>query len=133
MDTGKSHDRRHLKGRAEGDTRAVPCHPALTRILREEIHRRELQPGDLLLPGVKGAKLHSMVIRKMWSRARKAVLAPHEYDSALGRRVYDWRHVCLTNWLNRGIPPAQVAEWAGNSVPLLLRTYAHCIQGQFDQ
>jgi hypothetical protein len=29
-----------------------------------------------------------------------------------------------------GIPPAQVAEWAGNSVPILLAIYARCIVGQ---
>jgi hypothetical protein len=31
----------------------------------------------------------------------------------LGGRVYDLRHACLTTWLNNGVPPAQVAEWAG--------------------
>ncbi|WP_128382393.1 tyrosine-type recombinase/integrase [Streptomyces cavernae] len=131
-DSGKSFDERHLKGRAEGDSRPVPCHPALTRILRAEIKRRDLHPGDLLLRGLKGAKLHSVVIRRMWDKARKAVLTDDDYHSALGKRVYDLRHTCLTTWLNSGIPPAQVAEWAGNSVPVLLRTYAHCIQGQFD-
>jgi hypothetical protein len=40
------------------------------------------------------------------------------------------RHTCLTTWLNSGVPPAQVAEWAGNSVPVLLATYARCISGQ---
>ena len=33
-------------------------------------------------------------------------------------------------WLNGGIPPAQVAEWAGHSVAVLLKTYAKCIDGQ---
>jgi hypothetical protein len=46
--------------------------------------------------------------------------------------VYDCRHTCLTAWLNKGIPPAQVAEWAGNSVPVLLAIYARCIVGQRD-
>ena len=27
-------------------------------------------------------------------------------------------------------PPAQVAEWAGHSVAILLRIYAKCIDGQ---
>ncbi|MFF8013298.1 hypothetical protein [Streptomyces sp. NPDC007929] len=48
----------------------------------------------------------------------------------MGKRLYDLRHTCLTTWLNNGIPPAQVAEWAGNSVPVLLATYARCITGQ---
>ncbi|MFJ3627525.1 hypothetical protein ACIPQ3_15680 [Streptomyces albidoflavus] len=33
-------------------------------------------------------------------------------------------------WLNNGIPPAQVAEWASTSVAVLFATYAQCISGQ---
>ena len=33
--------------------------------------------------------------------------------------MYDWRHLCLTNWLNGGIPPATVAPWVGNSEEVL--------------
>ena len=33
-------------------------------------------------------------------------------------------------WLNDGVAPAQVAEWAGHSVAVLLRVYAKCIDGQ---
>ncbi|MGV9425791.1 hypothetical protein ACWDO7_16105 [Streptomyces sp. NPDC003656] len=44
--------------------------------------------------------------------------------------MYDIRHTRLTKWLNDGIPPAQVADWAGNSVPVLLATYARCVEGQ---
>ncbi|MFJ9854720.1 hypothetical protein [Streptomyces sp. NPDC101150] len=32
--------------------------------------------------------------------------------------------------VEHGVPPAQVAEWAGNSVLVLLATYARCISGQ---
>lgn len=55
---------------------------------------------------------------------------PHVFESPTGRRVYDNRNTRLTKWLNDGIPPAQVAEWAGNSVAVLLATYARCIDGQ---
>jgi hypothetical protein len=44
--------------------------------------------------------------------------------------VYDLRHACVWTWLNGGIPPAQVAEWAGHSVAILLKIYAKCIDGQ---
>ena len=50
--------------------------------------------------------------------------------SPLARRVYDLRHACVSTWLNGGVPPAQVAEWAGHSVAVLLRIYAKCIDGQ---
>jgi hypothetical protein len=44
--------------------------------------------------------------------------------------VYDLRHACVSTWLNSGIPPAQVAEWAGHSVAILLENYAKCLDGQ---
>ena len=32
--------------------------------------------------------------------------------------------------MNAGVPPTQVAEWAGHSVNVLLRVYAKCVYGQ---
>jgi hypothetical protein len=55
-----------------------------------------------------------------------------EQDSPLAKRVYDLRHACLTTWLNSGVPAAQVAEWAGNSVPVLQAIYIKCIAGDHD-
>ncbi|MER6475776.1 tyrosine-type recombinase/integrase [Streptomyces filamentosus] len=130
--TGEVREQRGLKGRAADDTRTVPCRPALTRILRAHIEREGLKPGELLMQGEKGGDLAGSVIRRAWRRARKEVLTPYEFGSPLGRRVYDLRHTCLTNWLNAGVPAATVAEWAGNSVPVLLATYARCIDGQLD-
>ncbi|UKY50305.1 tyrosine-type recombinase/integrase [Streptomyces inhibens] len=129
-DTGEVHEERGLKGRAVGDTRVVPCRPALTKILRDHIEAEGLKPGDRLFQGEQGGMLAGSVIRRGWRSARGAVLTPHEFDSLLGKRVYDLRNTCLTNWLNAGVPPAQVAEWAGNSVAVLLAAYARCISGQ---
>lgn len=42
----------------------------------------------------------------------------------MAERLYGLRHARLSIWLNAGVAPARVAEWAGNSVPLLLRVYA---------
>lgn len=44
--------------------------------------------------------------------------------------MYDLRHACLTNWLNDRVPPTEVAESAGNSVPVQLAIYAWRISGQ---
>jgi integrase len=129
-DSGEVHEERGLKGRAKGDTRVVPCRPALTKILRDHIVAEKLKPGDLLFPGEEGAMLSGSVFRRAWRSARNQVLTADEFASPLGKRVYDLRHTCLTTWLNNGVPPAQVAEWAGNSVPVLLATYARCISGQ---
>ncbi len=53
--------------------------------------------------------------------------AEAEAASPLAERPYDLRHARLSTWLNAGVAPAQVAEWAGNSVPVLLRVYAKCL------
>jgi hypothetical protein len=56
-----------------------------------------------------------------------------ESASLLVSRPYDWRHMAVSLWLNAGVPPAQVAEWAGHTVDVLLRVYARCIAGQQDE
>ena len=52
--------------------------------------------------------------------------------SPLARRPYDLRHAAVSTWLNAGVPPTQVAEWAGHSVAVLLQVYAKCLAGQED-
>jgi integrase len=130
--TGTPRDRRHLKGRPPGEVRPVPCHPTLTTVLRDHVKALELEPDDRLFTGERGGDLAGSVIRRSWSKARAATLTEAERTSPLAKRVYDLRHACLTNWLNAGVPPADVARWAGNSVSVLLATYVNCIEGQDD-
>ncbi|MFI2758015.1 hypothetical protein ACH5A3_03925 [Streptomyces echinatus] len=54
-DPGEIHERRDLKRRAEGGTRTVPGHPALTRSLGRHIADEQLRPGDLLFRGSSAA------------------------------------------------------------------------------
>ncbi|MFJ2769412.1 tyrosine-type recombinase/integrase [Streptomyces sp. NPDC087300] len=129
-DTGQVHDERSLKGRGEGDTRVVPAHPVLVAILRDLIEEYDLFSDDILFQGERGGLLAGSVYRRVWAKARRAILPEAECDSLTGKRVYDLRHTCLTTWLNNGVPPAQVAEWAGTSVAMLYATYARCIVGQ---
>ena len=60
----------------------------------------------------------------------RALAFPDASGSLLAGRPYDLRHAALSTWLNAGVPPTQVAEWAGNSVQVLLSVYAKCIDGQ---
>jgi integrase len=128
-DTGEAHDVTHLKGRTDRDVRPVPLHPSLVAVLRAHVRTQSLKPDDRVFQGERGGILASSVYRDAWQSARKAML-PELADTPLGARVYDLRHTCLTTWLNSGVPPAQVAAWAGNSVKILLSTYALCISGQ---
>jgi len=50
--------------------------------------------------------------------------------SPLARRPYDLRHAAVSLWLNAGVPATEVARRAGHSVAVLLKVYAHCIDGQ---
>ncbi|GGQ27468.1 hypothetical protein [Streptosporangium pseudovulgare] len=74
--------------------------------------------------------LATSTIQRIWDKAHRAALSPEEYGSPPAKRVYDLRHARLSTWLNAGISPKQVAEWAGNSMEVLLRTYARCLVGQ---
>ena len=68
----------------------------------------------------------------VFHKARADAFTGAETASLLARRPYDLRHAAVSTWLNAGVPAPQVAEWAGNSVNVLLRVYASCIDGQED-
>ena len=38
----------------------------------------------------------------------------------------------MSLWLNSGVPATEVAHRAGHGVAVLLKIYAHCIDGQAD-
>ncbi|GAA4935641.1 tyrosine-type recombinase/integrase [Streptomonospora halophila] len=129
-DSGYHRDRRQPKGRPEGATRTVPSPPRLTRILRR--HRQEFGdgPGGLVFFGVRGRQLDTGVYQRAWDRARSQALTADQQKTPLARRPYDLRHACVSLWLNQATNPAQVAEWAGHSVHMLLKVYARCIDGR---
>ena len=64
------------------------------------------------------------------TEARREALTPAQYRSPLGRRPYDLRHAAVSLWLNSGVPATEVARRAGHGVAVLLKIYAHCIDGQ---
>ena len=129
-DHGTRREHRQLKSRAAGEWRRVPVAPPLTRILRSHLDEFGTGPDGRVFSGIQRGELASITYRRAWDKARGAALTPAEYGSQLARRVYDLRHACVSTWLNGGVPPAQVAEWAGHSVAVLLKVYAKCIDGQ---
>ena len=70
-----------------------------------------------------------MTIGRVWRRARQAAFTPEVAASPLAKTPYDRRHAAVSAWLNGGVPPTTVAEWAGHSVEVLLRIYAKCLDG----
>ena len=69
---------------------------------------------------------------QVWQKVRAASLTPGQLASPLMKRPYDLRHSGVTWRLNSGVPPAEIAAWAGHSVEVLMRTYARCVTGMED-
>jgi len=69
----------------------------------------------------------------VFHETRADALTAQEASSPLLDVPYALRHAAVSTWLNAGVAPAQVAEWAGHSVAVLLRIYAKCIAGQQDE
>jgi integrase len=128
--SGRRRDPRQLKHRAQGEVRPVPCHPALTFYLRHHMETFGTAPDGRLFRGERGGDLSESVYQRAWQGARLLAFTPAVSASPLAGRPYDLRHACLSTWLNAGVDPTQVAEWAGNSVEVLLRVYAKCIHGR---
>ena len=70
-----------------------------------------------------------LTINRIWRQARAAVFTPELYASPPAETPYDLRHPAVSTWLNAGISPTQVAEWAGQSPEVLWRNHAKCLAG----
>ena len=88
-DDGSPRQRRQLKHRAEGDSRIVPTHPELTRLLREHLGKFGTAPDGSLFGGVRGGELPTITYRRAWVKARQTALTAAEQASPLARRPYD--------------------------------------------
>ena len=131
-DSGRRREERPLKHRARGETRVVPCPPALTALLHEHVESFGQSYDGLLFRGIRGGDISESTYCRVWRKARVAALSSDEVCSPLARRPYDLRHAAVSTWLNAGVPATQVAAWAGHSVAVLLQIYAKCLVGQED-
>lgn len=129
-DSDARRDERELKHRAVGETRRVPVPPELVEILRWHLKEYGTDDEGRLFRGEQGGVLAGVTYTRLWDRARAAALTDEQYASPLARRPYDLRHAAVSTWLNGGVGPARVAEWAGHSVEVLLKIYAKCIDGE---
>jgi hypothetical protein len=129
-DSGRRREERQLKHRAKGETRIVPCPPALTVLLHAHLTEHGTAPDGRLFRGVRGGELAESTYCRVWRKARVQALTTAEAVSPLAGRPYDLRHAAVSTWLNAGVPSTQVAQWAGHSLAVLLQIYAKCLVGQ---
>jgi len=128
-DTGKAHDDRGLKHRAQGEGRVVPIPPELVAMLREHIDEFGVHKDGRLFRTRRGGVISIGTYCQVWKEARVLALTPEQLASPLAARPYDLRHAAVSLWLNAGVPAPDVAERAGHSVDVLLKVYAKCIDG----
>lgn len=128
-DSGKRHDKRGLKSREAKADRPVPIPPPLVAMLREHIREFGTAKDGRVFPNERGDVLGTSSYWRVWQEARPIALPPDKAKSPLAHRPYDLRHTCITNWLNAGVPVAEVARRAGNSPEVIHRRYEGCIDG----
>lgn len=129
-DSGEVWEERSLKRRPDGAVRVVPIPPQLVDILRGHLDRFGTTADGRLFRGLKdGQPVNPTVYTDAWKRARVIGLSPEQATSPLAGRPYDLRHAAVSTWLAAGVPPADVAARAGQSVEVLLKVYAKCLDG----
>lgn len=112
-----------LKHRIETDYRIIPINEQLRSYLYPYIQTED-DYNDHLYP-------YSIKYDEIWREAVDKTYTPKECKQ-LALRPYDLRHACVSRWLKKGIDIARVAQLAGHTVDVLLKTYAHVINDKGD-
>jgi integrase len=128
-DSGLDRDERGLKHRARTAVRRVPIPPDLTRLLRAHLEEFPPDSEGRLFHAERGGPIPAISYQRVWHRARTATFTEDVLASPLAETPYTLRHAAVSTWLAAGIPPTQVAEWAGHSVDVLLKVYAKTLHG----
>jgi integrase len=128
--TGDSHERRGLKQRPEGATRAIPIPHDLVRLLTSHLRAYGTTADGRLFRGTRGGILSESTYGPAWHAARTTALGPALAATPLARRPYDLRHAALSLWLAAGVTPEETAARAGKSLTVLHAVYAHAFPGQ---
>jgi len=132
-DGGQVHEPRKPKGGPRNAIRRVPIPPALVSMIREHVQQHGTADDGRLFRTYRGGIYQPSTLWRVLQRARAEVLTHAQIGSPLARRPYDFRHAGVSWRLNSGVPAPLVAEWAGHTVEVLFRVYAHCIDGDDDR
>jgi integrase len=128
-DHGTVRQERGLKHRAAHETRTIPIPPDLVKLLRAHIKGYGTISDGRIFQTARGGIIQDSAYSAVWAQARTKALTDAQCRSPLGRRPYDLRHAAVSLWLNSGVPATEVARRAGHGIAVLLKIYAHCIDG----
>jgi integrase len=109
------------KGTKTGEVREFRLSPQVTALLLKRRDDR-FDPDALVFPGVKGAVINANNFsRNQWKPALEALGIPF-------RRPYLTRSTFVSHALDQGMPPSQVAEISGHSLPVMYKSYLGSIR-----
>ena len=128
-DDGEVHEARKPKGGPRNAIRRVPIPPVLVEMLREHIQDHGTAPDGRLFRTYRGGIYLPSSLWMVLQKGRERAFTQAQLASPLARKPYDFRHAGVSWRLNAGTPAPLVAEWAGHTVEVLLRIYAHCLDG----
>lgn len=129
-DNGKARDRRQLKQRERGESRDALCPPELTALIHAHLQEFGTAPDGRLFVGDRNHhELPKLTVVRVWKGACRAAFTPEVAASPLAGRPYDLRHAAVSTWLTGGVSPTDLAAWAGQSMEILFRIYAKCLDG----
>ncbi|THV29637.1 tyrosine-type recombinase/integrase [Glycomyces paridis] len=128
-DTGSSFEERSLKHRPDSETRVVPIPPRLVELLRAHVDRFGLRADGRLFSAPTGGLVGSSTYWFIWNRARDFAMAPIDRKGLRLKRPYNLRHSGVSLRLYAGVPPQQVADWAGHSLEMLYNVYSKVLDG----
>jgi integrase len=128
-DDGQVHQASKPKGGPRNAIRRVPIPPVLVRMIREHVELFGTAPDGRLFQTYKGGIYLPSTLWNVLQKARQVAFTEAQQASLLAHKPYDFRHAGVSWRLNAGTPAPLVAEWAGHTVEVLLRIYAHCIDG----
>jgi integrase len=132
-DDGETHAASTPKGGPRNAVRRVPIPPVLVAMIREHVEAHGTAPDGRLFQTYKGGIYLPSTLWRVLQEGRKLAFTKAQASSPLAHRPYDFRHAGVSWRLNAGTPAPLVAEWAGHTVEVLLRIYAHCIDGDDDR
>jgi len=101
-------------------------------MLRAHVERFGTDETGRLFRSENGNPIQPSTYWRVWQKTRALALTPAQLATPLMRRPYDLRHSGITWRLNSGVPPTEIAAWAGHSVEMLLPVYARCVAGLED-
>jgi len=108
-----------------GQSRRSLCLPWLSRSCR-----LRHDPGRADLPDLPGRDPAGLRLQRGLGPGPQGSAHPCPVQVTARPPPHDLRHPAVSLWLNSGVPATEVTRRAGHGAAVLLKIYAHCVDGQ---